>query len=70
MTISEGPQKWRGQINSMQSFLTLLDSDFRNSLLDQALYHKNNGELGFYFELHNKSYFFKNVHMNLGNMKW
>lgn len=68
ISLNQGPQAWRGQINSMQNFLNLFDYDFRKSLYHQALYHKN---VNFNIEtLSQRNYSFENIHMNIGNVKW
>ena len=43
--ISQGSQQWRGQINSINSFLNYLDTDYRNSLYNHSKLHYNKGNL-------------------------
>lgn len=37
--ISQGPQKWRGQLNSMHSYLGGVDMDYRDSLYNHYMHH-------------------------------
>lgn len=71
--VSEGPQKWRGHINSINSFLNYLDTDYRNSLYQHYIHHKNMGSLPEYakdYPLKKEHFFFRNIHNNLGNIRW
>lgn len=43
--VNAGPQKWRGQVNSINSFLSILDMDYRKSLLNHNYYHTRVGNL-------------------------
>ena len=72
-TISEGPQSLRGQINSINSFLNYLDVDYRNSLYNHSKLHYSKGNIlkSFKDETLTKEHFsFRNIHQNLGNIKW
>lgn len=63
LKINSGPQKWRGQINSLSSTLAVIDEGFRSSMYQYTL---NKGYTGL-----NRSHFsFKNIHMNLGSVRW
>ena len=39
--ISQGSKQWRGQINSTNSFLNYLDTDYRKSLYNHSKLHYN-----------------------------
>ena len=43
--VNQGPQQWRGQINSINSFLNYLDVDYRNSLYNHSRLHYYKGNL-------------------------
>ena len=70
--VNEGPQKWRGQINSISSFLNILDLDYRESLFNHYQYHRSIGVLDpkTYSPLKAKSFSFNTVHQNMGNVRW
>lgn len=68
--VNEGPQKWIGQINSISNFLSCLDIDFRNSLYNHNRYHIKNKNIDKRFELNRSKFSFKNIHMNIGNVRW
>ena len=71
--LTQGPQAWRGQINSINSFLNYLDTDYRNSLYNHSMLHYSKGNLddGWKDEtLTRKHFSFRNIHQNLGNTRW
>jgi len=68
--ISEGPQKWRGQINSMSELLSSIDSDYRNSLYYHNNFHVRFGQVDIKYALPKSKFSFRNIHMNLGNVRW
>jgi hypothetical protein len=71
--INEGPQQWRGQINSINSFLNYLDTDYRESLYNHYNYHLCNETLpdyAKYYPLKKEHFYFTNIHQYLGNIKW
>jgi len=71
--VNEGPQQWRGHINSISSFLSYLDSDYRDSLCNHYNYHLCNKTLPDYakfYPLKKEHFYFINIHHNLGNIKW
>lgn len=71
--INQGPQQWRGQINSINSFLNHLDVDYRNSLYNHSILHysKDNISKMWKDEILTKKHFtFRNIHHNLGNIRW
>ena len=71
--VNQGPQQWRGQINSINSFLNYLDTDYRNSLYNHSQLHYSKGNLdnSWNDEILNRNHFsFRNIHHNMGNIKW
>lgn len=68
--ITEGPKPWRGQVNSMNSLLTILDMEFRNSLFNHNQYHVKCGDVDIKYALPKSKFTFRNIHMNLGNIRW
>ena len=72
--VNEGLQKWRGQINSISSFLSSIDSDYRESLYNHnKIFTSSNRFLSFGKNIEPlvKSIFsYKNIHLNLGNVRW
>lgn len=68
--ISEGPQKWRGQINSMSELLSSIDTDYRNSLYYHNNFHVRFGQVDIKYALPKSKFSFRNIHMNLGNVRW
>lgn len=69
-SVNEGPQPWRGQINSINGLLNSIDMDFRNSLYNHSLYHVKKGTVSHRFALDKSKFSFRNIHMNLGNVRW
>jgi len=70
--INQGPIYHRGQINSLSSFLSHLDVDYRNSLYNHSILHYSKGNIlaTFKDETLTKEHFsFRNIHQNLGNIK-
>lgn len=66
--VNQGPQQWRGQINSINSFLNYLDVDYRKSLYNHSILHYSKGNI---LDTLTKEHFsFRNIHQNLGNVKW
>ena len=71
--INQGPQQWRGQINSMNSFLNYLDIDYRKSLYNHSKLHYSKGNLDNSWKdetLTKKHFTFRNINQILGNIKW
>ena len=68
--VNEGPQPWRGQVNSINSLLSLVDVDYRDSLYNHNHYHtKVVPKIDKDLYIPKSKFSFKNVHMNLGNVK-
>lgn len=71
--VNEGPQQWRGHINSISSFLSYLDTDYRDSLYNHYYYHFHNKTLPDYakdYPLKKEHFYFRNIHHRLGYVKW
>lgn len=71
--VNQGPQQWRGQINSINSFLNYLDTDYRRSLYNHSKLHYSKGNLdkSWKDETLTKEHFtFRNIHQNIGNIRW
>ncbi len=68
--INAGPQKWRGQVNSMNNFLTCLDIDFRYSLYKHNQYHVVNNGLDAKYNLTKSKFSYRNIHQNIGGVRW
>jgi hypothetical protein len=71
--ISQGSKQWRGQINSINSFLNYLDTDYRNSLYNHSILHYSKGNIDNSWKdetLTRKHFTFRNIHQNLGNIRW
>jgi len=72
-TVTQGPPAWRGQINSINNFLNYLDVDYRNSLYNHSKLHYSKGNLDNSWSdetLTKKHFSFRNIHQNLGNVRW
>ena len=72
-TISQGSKQWRGQINSINSFLNYLDTDYRKSLYNHSKLHYSKGNLDSSWKddiLTKEHFTFRNIHQNLGNIRW
>lgn len=69
LNVNGGPQRYRSQVNSINSFLNCFDTDFRNSIYNHNQIHIKKG-------LNNKLYLgrnlftFNNIHMNMGSVRW
>lgn len=63
--INAGHQKWRGQVSYISNKSSCLDSYFINSLYNNLVYHS-----GLIIAIPKARFSFKNIHMNLGNIKW
>lgn len=71
--INQGPQQWRGQINSINSFLNYIDTDYRKSLYNHSKLHYSKGNLDNNWKdeiLTKKHFTFRNISQILGNVKW
>jgi len=68
--INEGPQKWRGQVNSINNFLSSLDIDFRNSLYRHNQYHVKHHKIHESLSLAKSKFYFINIHQNICGVRW
>lgn len=68
LNVNGGPQKWRAECDYISSNLSIIDECFRSSMYNHYLdYHINNILPPFL----NKTHFsFKNIHINLGEVRW
>lgn len=69
-SVNEGPQSLRGQVNSINALLNNFDYDYRRSLLNHNMYHVKRGVVDNRYLLNKSHFSFKNIHMNIGNVKW
>ena len=63
-----GPQSLRGKVNSINSFLSCLDLDFRSSLYFHNDYHIKAGNIDARSFLSRDRLSFKNIHINIGKL--
>ena len=71
--VNQGPNSFRGQINSMSSFLGNLDVDYRSSLFNHYTYHISKGQIHsslYDYKLKRQHFSFTNIHQNIGNTRW
>ena len=68
--INGGPQRYRSQTNSLNSFLSDLDLDFRESLYNHNNYHVNRGTIRENERLPREKFTYSNIHINIGNVRW
>ena len=68
--INTGSQKHRGHVNSIQNSLCMLDTEYRKSLYTHHRYHITKGNIDTSFRLNKDKFSFKNIHSNLGDVKW
>jgi len=69
IVITKGSGKWRDQVDSSDSFLSLLDKDFRDGILKYNAYHINKHTIFKSWELSDYHTSFENIHYRLGNSK-
>lgn len=69
-TINQGPQKWRGQSNSLNNVISVIDNDFRKSLNRHNQYHVNEGTIGRNHLIGRSKFSYQNIHLNIGNVRW
>ena len=68
--INTGPQKLRGHVNSIQNSLCMLDAEYRKSLYTHHRHHIGIGNVDSSYRLNKDKFSFKNIHSNLGGVKW
>lgn len=68
--INGGPQSERARVNSINYSLSLLDSQYRNSLYNHHNYHiYDKDSIPSTSKMNKKKFSFKNIHMNLNNVR-
>jgi hypothetical protein len=67
LPVNAGPQKQRGVVNSMSSFLSSVDDHYRDSLFQHHKLHYPGYDSGLALTRNEFSYI--NIHMNLGNIR-
>ena len=68
--LNRGPQPQRGEFNSISNNLSLLDKQYRDNLYYHHNYHLLNTRNSCKHNLDKSKFYFNNVDMNLGNVKW
>ena len=68
--INAGPQKQRALVSSINSFLSILDMDYRRSLYYHNKYHTLKGSIDIGYKLPSSKFSFNNIHMNIGGVRW
>lgn len=68
--INQGIKKFRGLVSSMDSFLSVLDLDFRRDLFRYNRYHIEKGTISPKLSIPWTKLRFNNVNMNLGITRW
>jgi len=66
LSINSGSQSKRGEVNSLNYFLSHFDIDYRNSLFYHYRHHIQKRPTVCKVEVSRNKFSFKNVHMNLG----
>lgn len=67
--LNAGPQSSKGQVNSINSSLSILDMEYRKSLYNHNNYHSNSGYASAPLKLNRDKFSFNNIHMNLGGVR-
>ena len=65
--VNKGSKKCRGEVNSMNNLLSLVDIDYRDSLYNHSNYHLKDKRI--YSNLTKDKFSFKNIHMNIGKIR-
>lgn len=68
--VNRGPKSQRDHLNSMSSFLSTVDIDFRYNLFIEQLNSISGRVLPSYFRLPKSKFSFNNIHMNTGNVRY
>ena len=63
--INQGPQKNRGQVSCLSNQINCIDNEFRKALSNHNNYHSMD-----YRALPKDRFSFRNIHMNLGGVRW
>lgn len=68
--LNSGPQALRGQVNSINSSLSILDLEYRKSLYNHNNNYSNSGYVNAdILKLSRDKFSFNNVHMNIGGVR-
>ena len=70
LQVNCGPQSQRGENNSIINFLNCLDTDFRFALYNHHKHHTLNRNPKVKYLLDLNKFSFRNVHMNIGNVRY
>ena len=70
LKINAGSQSKRGEVNSLNYFLSHFDIDYRNSLYHHHRYHRQKIPQSSNVTIPKSQFSFKNVHMNLGTTRF
>ncbi len=70
--LNAGPQPLRGQVNSINNSLSILDMEYRKSLYNHNNYHSKLGDVQYVPapKLNRDKFSFNNIHMSLGGVRW
>jgi hypothetical protein len=68
--INGGPQRYRAETNSLSSFLSSVDTDFRESLYSHNCYHVDKGTIRESEWLPKEKFSYRNIHMIIKGKKW
>jgi DNA-dependent RNA polymerase len=68
--VNRGPKSQRDQLNSMSSFLSLVDLSIRNNIYTQQIHCVKQGAIPSNWLLPKSKFSFRNIHMNIGNVKY
>ena len=68
--INAGPQSQRGRVSNMNNSLSQLDFEYRKSLYNHNNYHINVGNIDKRHLIDRDRFSFKNIHMNIGSVRW
>ena len=67
--INAGPQAYRGRVNSINNFLSILDMEYRKSLYNHNNYHTLRVNVYIGLKLSKDKFSFNNIHMNIGGVR-
>lgn len=68
--VNQGPQKWRGQTDSLSHVINSIDNDFRKSMNRHNQFHVNNGTIPRNSLIGRSKFSYQNIHLNIGNVRW
>jgi hypothetical protein len=67
--VNPGPQKWRGQSDSLSYIIDSIDGDFRRSMNRHNQYHVNMGTIPRNSLIGRSKFSYQNIHLNIGNVR-